>query len=103
MATEPRFSISLEVVKKVEEMAFNKRAESRRTGLGALYLPDFETTMVRVCKHPDRYRIEIKPDIRRVRLARFPYSVIYRSADNLVQILAVAHLRRRPQYWQQRL
>lgn len=77
--------------------------ESRRAGLGALYLSDFETTMVRVCKHPDRYRIEIKPDIRRVRLARFPYSVIYRSADNLVQILAVAHLRRRPQYWQQRL
>lgn len=57
--------------------------ESKRSGLGATYLGEFER----------------RPDVRRMRMERFPFTVLYRENANTVQVLAVAHNRRRPQYW----
>ncbi len=39
---------------------------------------------------------------RRFLLRRFPFFVVYRVFNQRVQIVAVAHARRRPQYWLQR-
>ena len=39
---------------------------------------------------------------RRMRLRRFPFALLYRLAMDEVQLLAVAHLRRRPSYWKDR-
>jgi len=36
-------------------------------------------------------------------LKRFPYSVVYRQLGNAVQIIAIAHARRRPGYWMHRI
>jgi toxin ParE1/3/4 len=36
-------------------------------------------------------------------LKRYPFSVVYRTFDSAVQILAIAHGHRRPGYWQHRL
>jgi toxin ParE2 len=41
--------------------------------------------------------------IRRCRLARFPYGVIYSEDGDDQLILAVAHLHRAPLYWRDRL
>ena len=35
-------------------------------------------------------------------MRRFPYLVVYRVLDDRVQILAVAHVSRRPGYWRNR-
>jgi plasmid stabilization system protein ParE len=40
---------------------------------------------------------------RRFFLRHFPFAVIYRELPSAVQILAVAHGRRRPGYWKKRL
>lgn len=80
----------------LESVAFY---ESRQAGLGAAYLTEFEKVMKRVCEGPQRYPIEREPDIRRIRMNRFPFTVLYREKDSVVQVLAVAHQRRRPQYW----
>ena len=37
------------------------------------------------------------------RLKRYPYIVVYRVADERIQIIAVAHGRRRPGFWRTRL
>jgi plasmid stabilization system protein ParE len=39
---------------------------------------------------------------RRVLLRRFPFFIVYRVLDARVQIVAVAHARRRPGYWRER-
>jgi plasmid stabilization system protein ParE len=39
---------------------------------------------------------------RRVLLRRFPFFVVYRVRGDNVQIVAVAHARRRPGYWRAR-
>ncbi|MGI8739750.1 MAG: type II toxin-antitoxin system RelE/ParE family toxin [Gammaproteobacteria bacterium] len=77
--------------------------ESRRPGLGDRYLREFEQVMTHVAQASHRYRIERKPNIRRVSLVRFPLSVIFRNVGNSVQVLAVSHKRRRPGYWIDRL
>jgi plasmid stabilization system protein ParE len=40
---------------------------------------------------------------RRFLLRRFPYSVIYRIEPSRIVIVAIAHGRRRPGYWKERL
>jgi toxin ParE1/3/4 len=77
--------------------------ESKQPGLGASYLTEFETAMEQVCAAPYRYPIERQPDIRRIRLKQFPYMILYREVNGMVQVLAVAHYRRRPEYWLGRL
>ena len=39
---------------------------------------------------------------RRVRLPCFPFIVVYRETDDGVEIIAIAHGRRRPGYWKSR-
>jgi toxin ParE1/3/4 len=40
--------------------------------------------------------------IRRVKLPCFPFLVVYRESNDAIQILAVAHGHRRPNYWKTR-
>jgi plasmid stabilization system protein ParE len=39
---------------------------------------------------------------RKVKLPCFPFLIIYRESNDAIQILAVAHGRRRPNYWKTR-
>jgi len=41
-------------------------------------------------------------DVRRLLLKRFPIALVYRIKLDEIQVLAVAHLHRRPGYWQDR-
>ena len=40
---------------------------------------------------------------RRYLLKRYPYVVVYRVTDNRIEVIAIAHGRRRPGYWADRL
>lgn len=39
---------------------------------------------------------------RRYLLRRFPFSIVFRETDESIQVVAVAHSRRRPGYWTER-
>jgi toxin ParE1/3/4 len=73
--------------------------ESRQPGLGAAYLAEIEALMASVAHAPHRYHVERKPNIRRIFLKRFPFTIIFRDVEGVVQVLVVAHKRRRPDYW----
>ena len=77
--------------------------ETRQAGLGASDLAEFESILDRICQAPNRYQIEREPDIRRIRLRRFPFTVLFRESEGTVQVLAVAHHHRRPSYWLSRI
>jgi len=87
-------------VEHLESIAY---FESKRAGLGASYLAEFEIIMDTVCEAPHRYPIDKPPDVKRIRMKRFPFTVLFRESSGTVQVLAVAHNRRRPQYWLGRL
>jgi plasmid stabilization system protein ParE len=77
--------------------------EARSSGLGSRYHAAFQQAAFRACAAPQRYRIIAEPKLRRVSLQGFPHHIIYRETIGAVQILAIAHDRRRPGYWSGRL
>ncbi len=42
-------------------------------------------------------------ETRRLILPRFPFSIVYRFEASLIEVIAVAHHKRRPGYWKSRL
>lgn len=40
---------------------------------------------------------------RRYLLKRFPYALVYRASQEAVEVLAVAHSKKRPGYWKDRV
>jgi plasmid stabilization system protein ParE len=40
---------------------------------------------------------------RRYLLRRYPYAVVYRELPHTIQVIAVAHAKRRPGYWKSRM
>ncbi len=77
--------------------------ETRAEGLGRRYHAALRSVLVRVCNGPHRYRLVHAPDVRRAALVGFPFAVFFRTVDDVVQILAVAPNRKRPNYWKDRL
>lgn len=51
-----------------------------------------------VCAQPESGRIEFE-DVRRVILKRFPYKLLYIVEADRLLVVAVAHQRRQPEYW----
>jgi len=54
-----------------------------------------------IAEAPDRWPL-YRAGTRRHVMSAFPYSVLYRVTTEEVQVFAVAHAKRRPQYWRAR-
>ena len=48
-------------------------------------------------------RVRVEGDIRRYPLRNFPYFVIYREHPDYLEIVALAHTSRNPNYWRSRV
>lgn len=70
--------------------------------LGLDFLDELDRSIRRVLSFP-LAATEIDPGIRRCLLARFPYGIIYAIDEDLIVVIAVAHLHRHPRYWADRL
>lgn len=76
--------------------------ESCREGLGKSFLEMIERDVLKLVANPLHYR-KIGGDFRRCLVNRFPYGIIYRIESDTIVIAAVMHLRRKPDYWKERL
>ncbi|MHB8868066.1 MAG: type II toxin-antitoxin system RelE/ParE family toxin [Thermoleophilia bacterium] len=73
-----------------------------RAGLGTEFLDAVERAMRQVIEHPDSSPV-IRGHVRKCRVPRFPYSIVYSVRDRGIFVSAVAHDSRRPFYWRDRL
>ena len=69
--------------------------------LGIAFVAEFERTANLVLANPLLGSI-FRGTRRRYLLRRFPYSIIYQATTNELRVIAVAHHRRRPGYWENR-
>ncbi|TAN04175.1 MAG: type II toxin-antitoxin system RelE/ParE family toxin [Rhodanobacteraceae bacterium] len=74
---------------------------SQAPGLGDAFLLEAVSAFELIQRYPQAWH-PFSDGIRRCRLRRFPYGVIYAAVDGDVLVLAVAHLHRRPDYWRER-
>ena len=76
--------------------------ESQVVGLGYGFLDEFDRAVRLVATFPALYQ-QVSPGIRRCLLNRFPYGLLYDQDHGMIIIVAVAHLRQRPNYWLDRM
>ncbi|MGH8674426.1 MAG: type II toxin-antitoxin system RelE/ParE family toxin [Burkholderiales bacterium] len=72
------------------------------TGLGDAFLLETVAAIERIRRFPDAWH-PLGGLLRRSRLRRFPYGLIYAKEDDRILIVAVAHASREPQYWRDRV
>ena len=70
-------------------------------GLGDAFLIEALKVFQLIEKFPQAWH-PLTAEIRRCRLGRFPYSVVYAQDGADLVVLAVAHHHRRPNYWRDR-
>ena len=71
-------------------------------GLGDAFLIETLKTIQLIEQYPTAWH-PLTPQIRRCRLRRFPYSLVYTQDGNDLLVVAVAHQHRKPGYWRARL
>jgi plasmid stabilization system protein ParE len=76
--------------------------DERTEGRGVEFLDELDRVVRLVNAYP-LASVEIEPEIRRCLFARFPYSLIDGIEDETIIVIAVAHARRSPRYWVDRL
>jgi len=73
----------------------------RHAGLGERFVARTEEALNRIGAMPELHAV-IHQNIRRVRVAGFPYNVYYRILGDRIEVLAVFHNKRDPKTWQSR-
>lgn len=76
--------------------------ESVDSGLGIRFYAEVRNAIDRIKQLPDAWS-PLTRNTRRCRTKVFPYGVIYQIREDEILILAVAHLKRRPNYWNNRI
>lgn len=84
----------------VEEAA--RYYDCQQAGLGCRFKNAVADTVERIATNPELYP-RVAGGIRKCRVPRFPFGVLYRFDGQQVDILVVMHLLRQPGYWQKRM
>ena len=75
--------------------------EAQLPGLGERFNAELRTAAALLLDYAE-IGARIDADLRKLVLDRFPYYVIYSISSDLIYVLAVAHDRRKPGYWETR-
>lgn len=65
------------------------------------FLAELDHGIESISEAPERWPLFVH-DTRRYLFLRFPFQIVYRVANERIEIVAVAHGRRRPGYWRSR-
>ncbi|MCH7939371.1 MAG: type II toxin-antitoxin system RelE/ParE family toxin [Candidatus Marinimicrobia bacterium] len=65
------------------------------------FLIELDRAIKRIAEAPERWP-RSGQGVRRYLMPRYPYSVMYRVKAEEVEVIAVAHERRKPGYWRSR-
>jgi toxin ParE1/3/4 len=75
--------------------------EDKSAGLGLRFVLEFEEAIRQIESYPLAGR-EVTQGIRRVLLETFEHGIVYFANKERVEVLAIAHSKRKPNYWAKR-
>jgi plasmid stabilization system protein ParE len=76
--------------------------DAQRHELRREFLAEVLAGLDRIRELPKAWQL-LGRSVRRFRLSRFPYGIVYQVHDDRILIVAIAHLHRKPGYWKRRL
>ena len=99
MAAEQPISFNHEAYSELEHAKrwYSQQAE----GLGEQFFQEVQFAIAQIRKTPHTWPTYTK-GTRRFLVHRFPYAVVYYPTPLTIHILAVMHLKRKPDYWKNR-
>lgn len=71
-------------------------------GLGGELAIEVRQGLKRMAEFPDAWH-KLGRRVRRYRLKRFPFGIVYASLPSEIAVIAIMNLRRKPGYWKKRL
>jgi plasmid stabilization system protein ParE len=95
-----RFRLLQPALRELREAA--KYYDDRVPGLGVDFLLEVRAAIRRILLHPEAW-FALDEEIRRCRIHRFPYGIIYTVEKEEVLINSVMHLHRHPESWRMNL
>ena len=81
-----------------EARAAREWYQARNAEAAEAFMAELDLAIHRIEEAPRQWPPYLA-ETRRYLLRRFPFFVVFRETDDRLQILAVAHARRRPGYW----
>ena len=95
-------SVEFDAAARAEfDEAFNWYA-TRSPGAAIGFATEVDVAIDSIAADPDRFQ-RTYAGCQLCRLKRYPYCVVYYRAGTSVRIVAIAHAKRRPGYWRDRL
>jgi plasmid stabilization system protein ParE len=73
----------------------------RNASVAAAFLDELSAAMLAIRESPSRWP-QVYGTYRRFVLHKFPFSVVYAVRDGFIEVIAIAHHRRKPGYWSAR-
>lgn len=73
-----------------------------RPGLGFEFANEVKATLSRIRFYPETW-LEIDFGIRKCIVKRFPYALVYIYENSQIVIIAIMHMKRKPNYWKSRI
>ena len=94
----------IEFLREAEEeyLAAISWYRERSLAAAASFEIEFSRVIGNVQESPTRWA-GYSQDLRRCFLHRFPFAVVYQDLPDIILVVAIAHCRRRPGYWRDRL
>ena len=89
-------------IARLEFDAAKEFYEIEQPGLGTRFEEQIRNSLLRIRQYPQAWPSERK-EIRRYLVHKFPYKILYSIQDEIIVVLAFAHLHRQPDYWIGRL
>jgi toxin ParE1/3/4 len=76
--------------------------EDQKIGLGLDLLSEVEEVLGKIQKNPNLGAQHTIAEVRRYVIQRFPYLIFYVELEEFIWVIAIAHGKRRPNYWKNR-
>ena len=75
---------------------------NQREGLGFEFAGEVKDALLRISNFPEAWP-KFSERSRRCLLKRFPYAILYRADKHHILVVAIMHMSRDPEHWQNRL
>jgi plasmid stabilization system protein ParE len=100
-------NVRFEAEADAEYRAAGRWYEKRRLGLGLEFFDAVDAALTHIVRLPKAgapvKQLPSDLPVRRAPVKRFPYHVIYLELNAEIRVLAIAHDRRKPGYWRDRI
>ncbi|MSU78493.1 MAG: type II toxin-antitoxin system RelE/ParE family toxin [Gemmataceae bacterium] len=73
--------------------------EAKQDGLGLDLQTKVEEAVERIREHPSMHSVYNEQGVHKCLVKRFPFTIFFHELDDAIWIAAVAHQKRKPDYW----